>query len=149
MLTHVELYSERDAQKESIMEKFRISLISGLLLSVPSGFAMSFEGNIDLLSKQFMKTSFHGSCLRGTSLIAQNLSEVDFRDADISGANLIGTILTNAKMNSNTKFSGATGWVGTIKIEPGKQKPGLHALSGEEISVTKEWLMGQGVIFEE
>lgn len=132
-----------------MMKMHRILLTICLLLSIPSGYAMIFEGNTGLLGTKFMKANFQGSSLRDASLVGQNLSEVDFRDADISGANLKGTILTKVKMNSNTKFSGATGWVGLIKIEPGKQKPSLHAVSGQEIVVTKEWLIGQGVIFEE
>lgn len=128
---------------------FTLLLINGLIFTIVPGYAMNLEGNTDLLRKNFMKASFRGSNLRNADLMGQNLSEVDFRDTDISGSNLIGTILANAKMNSNTKFSGARGWAGTIQIKAGKEMLNLHALSGEEISVTKEWLIGQGVIFQD
>lgn len=127
---------------------FKIILFtSALITCISSSYAMNFEGNIELINKQFMKIDFKGANLQNVNFFGQNLSEVNFCNADISQTNLIGTILTNAKMNNNTKFSGAKAWSGTIRIEQGKDRPNLY-LTGMEIEVTKEWLINQGVIFE-
>lgn len=139
------------------MKKFRIFLICSSLLSILPSYTMNFEGNTDLLAKQFMGTSFRGGDLQGTSLVGQNLSEVDFRDTNLSGANLIGTVLINAKMNDGTSFSEAIGWEGTLRIAPGNKSgvhhtgkilPTISPVTGKQIKITKEWLIKQGVIFE-
>lgn len=127
---------------------FKIILFTSVLITcISSSYTMNFEGNIELINKQFMKIDFEGANLQNVDFAGQNLSKVNFCNADISQTNLIGTILTNAKMNNNTKFSGAKGWSGTIRIEAGENKPTLY-LTGMEIEITKEWLINQGVIFE-
>lgn len=94
----------------------------------------------------FVGFNFGAAYLVNAQFFYQNLTGANLCGANLSNAQFLNVEFQGVTMDSSTRWEGAIYWHGQHKYNPFRKQYIL--IKGSWEPVTKEWLLGQGVIFK-